>query len=147
MIDHPKSMRAALKEDIAAIENVITEGGPIGEKLVSLIADANSQVWVDDDDSIIAFLSFGRSEIYALYVHPCRQGRCIGSKLLHHSERVIAAGGVTTVYVNVRNSSPKAQSFYTKHGYVLSGTTSNGEATQYWKNFGTEPTLQTGRLI
>lgn len=77
-----------------------------------------SQIFVYELESVVAFCAIFKSEIRALFVHPSHRGRGIGKDLLEHllslSSRKIS------LYVAASNFS--AKEMYKKFGFVVTDT-------------------------
>jgi ribosomal protein S18 acetylase RimI-like enzyme len=71
----------------------------------------------DDPESI------NSGEIWALYVHPTRQGRGIGNQLMDEGLRILAIDGFEEVELWVLKDNLKARNWYESRGWDLNGKT------------------------
>ncbi len=71
-------------------------------------------VAVEEDGFLAGFCSYKDAELTALYVHPDRTRRGVGSQLIQHAEAELYRSGFRTFRIS---ASRNGQAFYEKHGY------------------------------
>jgi [ribosomal protein S18]-alanine N-acetyltransferase len=76
-----------------------------------------SMTVAEDDGLLLGLVQPMSDEINGLWVEPAAQGRGIGSALLEHGEREIAAAGYGRAWLSCSGFNVNAQRFYLARGY------------------------------
>ncbi|WP_125717630.1 GNAT family N-acetyltransferase [Pseudoalteromonas rubra] len=91
---------------------------PLSEDKVRNKLLFESQIFVYELESVVAFCAIFGSEIRALFVHPDHRGQGIGKDLLEH----LVALSSREVSLHVAASNSSAIEMYSKFGFVITET-------------------------
>jgi diamine N-acetyltransferase len=78
-----------------------------------------------EDGRVVAFSSYGpgraprTAKLHKLYVHPDRQRRGHGGRLLAHAQAVLAAEGYAAIELAVNKANQTAIAAYQHHGFTI----------------------------
>lgn len=75
----------------------------------------------EGDGSLLGVVQPAGDEVNGLWVEPAAQGRGVGSALLRHAERGIAAAGHGRAWLTCSGFNPRATRFYLARGYAEIG--------------------------
>ena len=120
----------------------------------SSLGSEDSETWVYDDGILKGSMTIGACrdedkqgafEVWGIYVEPLMQREGVGTKLLHHAEKLAAERGYKEICIWVLEQNTQARGFYEKHGYNADGSSKYIDflaATEvmYTKHFASTPT-------
>jgi GNAT superfamily N-acetyltransferase len=123
-------VRTSVRENLSTVEQLRERGITNESVAASFLAD--SKGWVaEHDGEIVAFAIADRASrsIFALFVLPCWENRCLGSRLLDTALRWLHENGATVVWLTT-GPETKAAGFYERRGWVAKGREQRGD-TRY----------------
>ena len=127
------TIRPVVRDDAAALRAVVDATGLFPGELLDgmlvgyLARQAGDDLWLTVDDGgpvAVAYvaperMTVGTWNLYLIAVHPERQGRGLGTALLAHVERALAARGARVLLVETSGlpAFARTRAFYGAHGY------------------------------